>query len=149
MVNISGTNIAAGITPFTTDDKFPTHYSNYGAGGWHEVNSISERDQIPEDRRRIGMAVYVAENDSIYILKNNLSNSSWILFTAKANINTYIHEQASASNTWTINHNLNRFPSVTVVDSAQSEVIGDIQYLDENNVQIMFSGAFTGKAYLN
>jgi len=62
---------------------------------------------------------------------------------------TYIHTQAQSGSAWTIEHNLNRFPSVEVVDSAGSVVVGDIQYIDENNITINFSAPFTGKAYLN
>lgn len=77
MSNISGTNLAAGITPFTTEDKYPTHYSEYGKGGWREVQTITDRDNIPEGRRSLGMAVYVVENDRTYILKS----SGWVEFT--------------------------------------------------------------------
>ena len=35
---------------------------------------------------------------------------------------TYVHEQSVASATWTAVHNLGSFPSVTVVDSAGTEV---------------------------
>lgn len=62
---------------------------------------------------------------------------------------TYIHNQSTASAEWTISHNLNKYPSVTVVDSAGSVVVGDVDYLDSNNVQVSFSGEFSGKAYLN
>ena len=63
--------------------------------------------------------------------------------------NTYIHNQTSASAAWTIYHNLNRYPSVTVVDSAGSVVIGDVAYLSENIIVLTFQGAFSGIAYLN
>lgn len=50
---------------------------------------------------------------------------------------------------WTITHNLSRFPSITVVNSALDEVEGDVTYLDSNSIQVSFSGAFSGTAYLN
>lgn len=62
---------------------------------------------------------------------------------------TYIYEQTSAAAVWTITHNLGRYPSVTVVDSAGSECVGEVTYLDENTVQCTFSAPFGGKAYLN
>lgn len=62
---------------------------------------------------------------------------------------TYTHTQASASATWTITHNLNCFPSVTVVDSAGSVVVGDVVYISANVVSITFVASFGGKAYLN
>jgi len=39
--------------------------------------------------------------------------------------------------------------SVTVVNSANEIVIGKVEYIDANEVQISFSAAFSGKAYFN
>lgn len=61
----------------------------------------------------------------------------------------YTHNQIAASSKWTITHNLNRFPSVTVVDSAGSVVVGEVNYISSNIIDITFQGAFSGKAYLN
>lgn len=67
MANISGTNLAAGIAPFTTDDIYPTHYSQYGHGGWHEVATLADLDLIPLPRRAEGMAVRVTALEETYI----------------------------------------------------------------------------------
>ena len=61
----------------------------------------------------------------------------------------YVHTQISASATWTVSHDLGKFPSVTIVDSGETVVIGNIDYVDLNNLTITFSAAFGGKAYLN
>lgn len=61
----------------------------------------------------------------------------------------YVHEQSTSSATWVINHNLGKYPSITIIDSDGSEVFGEIEYVDTNNVTLTFSDAFTGKAYLN
>ena len=71
-----------------------------------------------------------------------------------ANIGTgidknYTHTQISASNNWIINHNLNKFPSVTIVDSGGTIVVGEISYTNINSVSISFNGIFSGKAYCN
>ena len=67
---------------------------------------------------------------------------------------TFTHNQSSVSNTWAITHNLNRFPSVTVVDSADTIVYGTVVYNSANQLTITFfegssALAFQGKAYLN
>ena len=67
---------------------------------------------------------------------------------------TFTHNQNTTSNTWTITHNLNRFPSVTVVDSADTIVYGTVVYNSANQLTITFfqagsALAFSGKAYLN
>lgn len=61
----------------------------------------------------------------------------------------YVFNQSSASSTWTINHTLNKFPSVEVVDSANDIVIGDVTYNSITQITITFTAAFSGKAYLN
>ena len=61
----------------------------------------------------------------------------------------YTHEQNIPSAVWTINHNLNKKPSVTVVNSGDLVVYGDVEYITLNSLKITFSGGFTGKAYLN
>lgn len=62
---------------------------------------------------------------------------------------TYVHKQLIASDSWLITHNLNKFPAVIIVDSANNVVVGDIQYIDSNNVRVNFNGTFSGSAYLN
>lgn len=73
MSNILGTNIAALVAPFTTDDTYPTHDSVYGLGGWREVASIEDRNAIPVARTRAGMVVYV-QGDQPYLW----NGTSWV-----------------------------------------------------------------------
>ena len=62
---------------------------------------------------------------------------------------TFVYNQAVPATTWTVQHGLNKFPSITVVDSAKTVVIGDYIYVDNNNVILEFSAPFAGKAYFN
>lgn len=62
---------------------------------------------------------------------------------------SYIHEQASPSDTWVIGHKLDRYPSVTVVDSSNNLVTGAVTYDSANQLTISFNGSLSGKAYLN
>lgn len=63
---------------------------------------------------------------------------------------TYTHLQNTPAATWAVNHNMNKYPSVTVVTSAGDLVGGaEVHYIDENNLTIGFSSAFSGKAFLN
>lgn len=64
-------------------------------------------------------------------------------------VESYIHTQTSASSDWVINHNLDTFPSVSVVDSGGNVVYGDVKYVTSNTIKVFFSSAFSGKAYLN
>lgn len=62
----------------------------------------------------------------------------------------YVHVQNTISNSWTINHNLNFYPNVTILDNDTPPRIieADIRYLDENSVRINMNVSMSGKAYL-
>lgn len=60
----------------------------------------------------------------------------------------HLHAQPIASATWTINHSLGGYPSVTIVDSASTVVLGEISYISTSQVQVSFSAPFSGFAYL-
>ena len=64
-------------------------------------------------------------------------------------IHNYVHTQMVPSDTWTINHDLNKKPSVTIIDSAGSWVMGDIEYPSDSQVILRFSHPFDGTATLN
>lgn len=61
----------------------------------------------------------------------------------------YVHDQQTASATWTITHNMGKNPSVTIVDTANDEVEGYVKHNSNNQITITFSAAVSGKAYLN
>ena len=61
----------------------------------------------------------------------------------------FVFNQLIPSAIWNVTHNLNKYPSVTVVDSGGTVVVGDINYIDTNNLTITFSFIFSGKAYMN
>lgn len=62
---------------------------------------------------------------------------------------TYVHNQLAALDVWSISHNLDKYPSVFVVDSGDNVVVGEIEYKSTNELLVKFSSAFSGKAYLN
>ena len=88
--------------------------------------------------------VYRSGNGSIV----NQYNYTVVLF-AGAQDKDFTFTQANGSATWTIAHNLNKFPSVTVVLSSGDMGIADVTHQDKNNLTISFSVATSGKAYLN
>ena len=67
---------------------------------------------------------------------------------------TFVFTQGVPATVWNpptgiINHNMGKFPSITVIDTANTVVTGEYTYIDNNNVTLTFSAAFAGKAYLN
>jgi hypothetical protein len=62
---------------------------------------------------------------------------------------TFVFTQSTPANPWIITHNLDKFPSATMVLSTGQVGIADIVYIDQNSLTITFSGDESGKAYLN
>lgn len=61
----------------------------------------------------------------------------------------FVYTQLSASPVWNVAHNLGKFPSVSVVDTGDNELLVDVDYVDNNNLTITLGAATSGKAYLN
>ena len=62
---------------------------------------------------------------------------------------TFEFTQGVPATTWDITHNLGKFPSITVIDTGNTVVTGEYNYVTNNRVILTFSSAFDGKAYLN
>jgi hypothetical protein len=63
---------------------------------------------------------------------------------------TFVFTQGVAANFWDITHNLNKFPSVQVVDTGENSILGfQINYVNNNRLTLTFITPFAGKAFLN
>lgn len=51
--------------------------------------------------------------------------------------------------TLTVNHSLQKYPSVTVINSAGDHVVATVQYVDINNLIVQFTNPFSGRLTLN
>ena len=117
-INLKGLNITSTIVPTNSADTFATHDSIYGKGGWREVNTIAERDAIPEDRRREGMVVYVRETFRNYQLQGTLSNAGWTVFPATTDVADIIND---AINKGQINIDLTAYYNKGEMDTLLNE----------------------------
>ena len=61
----------------------------------------------------------------------------------------YIYRQESASDTWLIEHGLNKMPSVQITDYGGNKVMGEVHFISRDALYIKFSAPFVGYAYLN
>lgn len=126
-----------------------------------EILIVNPND--PESFGHYTINTYVVDpsNDQYYTLtlsflsgngSMNIDNFYDIInftFGSSAGDKTFIYDQVTPATIWTVQHGLNKFPSITVVDTAKSVVVGDYTYVDNNNVILEFSAAFAGKAYFN
>lgn len=69
--------ISAPISPYDSDDTYPSHLAIYGKGGMRSVQTMEERNNIPEARREEGMFVYVIEEQKVFQLIGGIENSNW------------------------------------------------------------------------
>ena len=73
---------------------------------------------------------------------------SIILFAGAQDL-SFEFAQASAASTWTVNHNLGKFPSVTVKLSDGTVGQAAITHTNKNTLTISFSADTSGTAYMN
>ena len=133
-------NASGGGSGVTLIDNLNTTTPGQGALDARQGNVL--KGMIPnvvDDVTSTSVTAALSANQG-YIL-NNLINE-------KQDKNFYF-TQTTASNTWVITHNLNKYPSATIIDSAGTEVVGNITYNSLNQITITFSGAFKGSATLN
>lgn len=63
---------------------------------------------------------------------------------------TFVFTQGTVSNVWDIQHNTDTFPSVEVVDTQETSILGfQIEYINSNRLILTFILPFAGKAFLN
>ena len=61
----------------------------------------------------------------------------------------YVHDQQVASNSWVVPHALNKYASVSIVNTANQVIVGEITYNTLNQLTITFTSPISGKAYIN
>jgi hypothetical protein len=108
--------------------------------------------------------VNLGTNTSEFLTPYTFDNSNKILNSFQKNVDdsdditegvvnkfdlNFVFNQGVAATTWTVAHNLGKFPSVSVIDSMGTAVIGQVNYIDNNNLTINFNAAFSGKAFIN
>lgn len=81
----------------------------------------------------------------------NLSDQTdlWAYIQTFIKHDNFVFDQPSALISWTIVHNMGKYPSVTIVDTAGDEVEGEVRHNSNNQITITFSAPVAGKAYLN
>lgn len=90
-------------------------------------------------------------NEELIIRKAGIFNQKikYISNAATTGDKFYLFDNPVASTVWNINHNQNKYPSVTIVDGSNNVIYGNILYVNVNNLTITFATAISGKAYIN
>lgn len=143
--SFGGESRAEYLPLFIGKDIILAQLSNINNFGTYKVQNIVTDVTEPDF-----FAVTVTSQSSNGVLKV----SSHYIFSEFTDPNSggdknFVFTQNVSSATWTIQHNLNKFPSVTSVNINDFQMYGEVEFIDLNNLTITFTGASSGKAYIN
>ena len=130
------------------------------------VNYLVDSDILISEQNNIGefghykITAYTDNGDGFYTLALSYIGGDGILndqayydianfVLDSASDKHFTFNQATPAATWNVQHNLDKFPSVTVALPSGQVGQADVTYVDENNLTITFAGAESGKAYMN
>ena len=111
-----------------------------------DYNALSNKPIIVNDLVT-GGADALASAEQIKLLNERIN--TLILENNLVSIKGYTHTQTTPAKLWVITHNMDKYPSVTVVDPMSNVVVGDVAYITTDELVISFTSEFSGKAYLN
>ena len=143
-VDLSGQVVIAYLDFLVNQDILMMSQTDKEAFGHYRISSYVV-DSVDSNFYTLQL-VFLAGNGNMFI--NNYYDIVNFTFGKDTDKN-YVFVQGVPATTWTIQHNLEKFPSITVIDSGNTVVIGQYTYINNNNVTLTFSAAFAGKAYLN
>ena len=117
-----------------------------------EQNNISEFGHYTIDSYTLKGAIYTLNLTNLFgngVLDLDKFYDFAVFTLSSQGVPTFVFDQAAPATVWNIQHNLGKFPSVSVVNNNDIVINGEVTYIDNNNVQLNFSAGFSGKAYLN
>ena len=117
-----------------------------------EQNAISEFGHFTIDSYTINGKTATLNLTNLFgngVLDINKFYDFAVFTLSSQGVPTFVFEQGAPATTWNIQHNLGKFPSVSVINNNNVVINGEVTYIDNNNVQLNFSAGFSGKAYLN
>ncbi len=133
-----------GVLVYDTTQKI---FYVWNVDAWYPF-SVSDQlvVQIQEAYDKYTKQIEITSTETVHTIKLISRDDTFIQDTIAY---AHIHDQPVPQSSWVINHNLGKYPSVTIVDSANDEVVGEVKYNSVNQLTVSFSAAFSGKAYLN
>lgn len=111
---------------------------------WLDAGNVGSMDDYLTS---LGAYIHPENHPASMIVEDEDRN--FVTKRQRDNLSGYVYEQIKASKTWNIHHTLDKYPSISIVDSSGNQVTGSPNYIDKNNVAIEFTSEFSGRAYLN
>ena len=142
--DLSGQNVVKFVDYLVDQEILISDQLNKDLFGHYKITSYI---QDPVSPGFYNLAIeYIGGNGGIYA--DNFYNLVNFTFGGEPD-KTFVFVQSAASAVWNIQHDLNKYPSATMVLSTGQVGMGDVTYIDENNLTITFAGAESGKAFIN
>lgn len=135
--------------PFAMTAALPVEYNAYFSS-YEDALAAAQTAEAPGSSNTVyyyGQKVVVVGDTSadLYIIQPDQT----LKVAGGDGDKEFVFTQSVASATWEIQHDMNKYPAVTVVDTGGNVVVGEVVYNDQDKITITFSAAFSGKAYLN
>ena len=113
------------------------------------ISSYGIDNMVTGTDKLLGTDSVTGQTKNFSLSSFNTLVSGTINVPGQDEVDSYVHEQNSPSSVWTINHNLNKYPSIVLVDSDDDVIYGEVNYESKNTILITLSAAISGKAFLN
>ena len=149
ITDMSKQNTVAFLEYLVGSDILISEQSEISTFGQYDVISYSMNPGLnPGDNNYYDLVVSYKGGNGVLTIDKYYDIMNFVLATEAAD-KTFVFSQAAPSLQWAVQHNLAKFPSVSVVNNNNIVINGEVTYIDKNNVQLDFSAGFAGKAYLN
>ena len=109
-------------------------------------SNITHWESAYDDKINSGSIVATPGVNEKTLILNQQNGDNITIIWADTN---YVHDQQVAASSWVINHNLGKFASIHIVDTAGDEIIGEVTYNTINRITVTFTSQVSGKAYIN
>jgi hypothetical protein len=141
-VDAGGQNVVDFVNYLVDSDILISEQNNIGEFGHYKITAYNDNGN-----GFYTLALSYIGGDGVLVDQSYYDIANFVLDAASDK--NFVFTQATPSATWSIQHNLNKFPSVTSVNNSNIKMFGEVTYVDENNLTINFSAGFSGKAYMN
>lgn len=143
-MDLSGQNVVDFLTYLIGSEILISEQNNISEFGHYEITAYTDNgdDFYTLDLSYIG-------GSGVLIDQTYYDVANFVLASDVQGDKHFTFNQATPANPWNVQHNLNKFPSVTVALPSGQVGQADVTYIDENNLTITFTGDESGKAYMN
>jgi len=139
-----------------SEEPVDLRYGPYTGIGTAQGETFHEDSPLTQGNRYKGLTIGIIVGGEVkeYWFERGIADSDLIekssgSVTPGTGDKSFEFEQTVPVLEWNINHNLGKYPSVSIIDSATQYLEGQVLYIDTNNIKITFNFPVRGVAYLN